>query len=251
MDLPKRDEHIDFLALFCEKLFFDDLAEPGNDKCNSGESKLIDSAVKNGYDTSMSRPREFDVDRALRQSMEVFWTKGFKATSYDDLTSTTQVKKQSLYCVFKNKRELFLRALVLYREQSIAMLEALASQEGSPVKKLEAICEATLCQNDETMSRGCLIVNSALEFGTDDEEVNREVALMFNQVGRVLETVIRSGQEQQLITSRLTSKALALHLNNALSGAKIMEKSGAPREQIAVVLRTALALMMAENDGSL
>jgi AcrR family transcriptional regulator len=195
----------------------------------------------------MSRPREFDVDRALRQSMEVFWTKGFKATSYDDLTHTTQVKKQSLYCVFKNKRELFLKALALYREQNIAKLKELASQEVSPLKKLEAVCEAALSQNDEAMSRGCLIVNSALEFGTDDEEVNREVALMFNQVERVLEKVIRSGQEQQSITTRLTSKELAIHLNNALSGAKVMEKSGASREQIAAVLRTAIALMVPEN----
>lgn len=179
--------------------------------------------------------------------MEVFWTKGFKATSYDDLTRTTQVKKQSLYCVFKNKRELFLKALALYREQSVALLEELASQEVSPLQKLEAICEATLYQNDETMSRGCLIVNSALEFGTEDEEVNREVALMFNQVEQVLEKVIRSGQEQQLITTRLTSKELALNLNNALSGAKVLEKSGASREQIAIVLSTAIALLVPEN----
>ncbi|MEB5482244.1 TetR/AcrR family transcriptional regulator [Shouchella clausii] len=196
----------------------------------------------------MSRPREFDVDRALRQSMEVFWTKGFKATSYDDLTRTTQVKKQSLYCVFKNKRELFLKALALYREQNVAMLEELASREVSPLMKLEAICEAALCQNDETISRGCLIVNSTLEFGTDDEEVNREVLLMSNQVERVLEKMIRSCQEQQLITTRLTSKELALHLFNAINGAKVMEKSGASREQITKVLSTAIALMMPEND---
>lgn len=194
----------------------------------------------------MSRPREFDVDRALNQSMEVFWTKGFKATSYDDLTRTTQVKKQSLYCVFKNKRELFLKSLTLYREQNITMLEELVLQEVSPLKKLEAICEAALHQNDKTMNRGCLVVNSALEFGTEDEEVNREVALMFNQVEQILEKVIRSGQEQRLITTRLTSRELALHLNNALSGAKVMEKSGASREQIAEVLRSAIALMTLE-----
>ncbi|MFB5763833.1 TetR/AcrR family transcriptional regulator [Paenibacillus medicaginis] len=194
----------------------------------------------------MSRPREFDVDRALNQSMEVFWTKGFKATSYDDLTRTTQVKKQSLYCVFKNKRELFLKALALYRQQNIAKLEELTSMEVSPLTKLEAICEAALNQSDEPTNRGCLIVNATLEFGTEDEEVNREVALMFNHVEQVLENVIRGGQEQRLIMTRLTSRELAVHLNNALSGAKVMEKSGASREQIAEVLRTAIALMMPE-----
>ncbi|MGG3886254.1 TetR/AcrR family transcriptional regulator [Brevibacillus panacihumi] len=197
----------------------------------------------------MSRPREFDVDRALHQSMEVFWTKGFKSTSYEDLTRTTQVKKQSLYCVFKDKRDLFLKALALYREQSIVMLEELASREVSPLKKLEAICDATLYQNEETMRRGCLILNSALEFGYDDREVNREVTLMFDQVERILERIIRDGQEQGLITERQSGKELAVYLNNVLSGAKAMEKSGASREQIAAVLRTSLALMASENAG--
>lgn len=197
----------------------------------------------------MSRPREFDVDRALHQSMEVFWTKGFKSTSYEDLTRTTQVKKQSLYCVFKDKRDLFLKALALYREQSIVMLEELASREVSPLKKLEAICDATLYQNEETMRRGCLILNSALEFGYDDREVNREVTLMFDQVERILERIIRDGQEQGLITERQSGKELAVYLNNVLSGAKVMEKSGASREQIEAVLCTSLALMTSENAG--
>jgi len=196
----------------------------------------------------MSRPREFDVDRALCQSMEVFWRKGFKATSFEDLTRTTQVKKQSLYCVFKDKRDLFLKALALYREQSVAMLEELASQEAmTPLQKLEAICEAALYPNDEAMYRGCLMVNSVLEFGIDDREVNCEVELMFDHVERILENVIRKGQERQLITTRQTSKDLAALLNNALCGAKVMEKSGASRDRIDAMLRTAFTLITPEN----
>lgn len=195
----------------------------------------------------MSRPREFDVDRALQQSMEVFWERGFKSTSYEDLTRTTQVKKQSLYCVFKDKRELFLKALALYRERSIAMLEEVASREASPLEKLEAICGSMLHQKDETLRRGCLMVNSALEFGEDDREVNREVTLMSDQVKGILEKIIRDGQKQGFITARESSKELAVYLNNVLVGAKVMEKSGASREQIEAVLRTSFALIISEN----
>lgn len=175
--------------------------------------------------------------------MEVFWTKGFKSTSFEDLTRTTQVKKQSLYCVFEDKRALFLKALALYREQSISMLEELASREMSPLKKLETIRDAKLCQGNETIRRGCLAVNSALEFGTDDEEVTREIEMMFAKVKQILEKIIRSGQEQQLITTRHTSQELAAYLNNALLGAKIMERTGASREQIDAVLRTSFAML--------
>ncbi|GMA62008.1 TetR/AcrR family transcriptional regulator [Alicyclobacillus fastidiosus] len=191
----------------------------------------------------MGRPREFDVERALQQSMELFWTKGFKSTSFEDLTRTTRVKKQSLYCVFDDKRALFLKALALYREHSIAVLEEVVAQDMSPLKKLEYICELTLSHNDETLHKGCLMVNSALEFGSDDEEVIREVELMFLEVEQILEKVIRSGQEQQVITTRYTSKELAAHLNNAILGAKVLEKSGASRDRIEAVLRTSFGLI--------
>ncbi|TXK77667.1 TetR/AcrR family transcriptional regulator [Paenibacillus sp. N3.4] len=189
----------------------------------------------------MSRPREFDVDRALHQSMEVFWTKGFKSTSYEDLTRTTGVKKQSLYCVFNDKRVLFLKALAHYREQSIALLEELEAQNMSPLEKLESLSRSLL--ENEAMCKGCLMVNSALEFGTDDEQVTCEIELMFAEAEHILEKIIISGQKQKMITTRFSSKELAAYLNNAILGVRILEKSGASREQIEAVLRTSFAMI--------
>ncbi|MFE4710681.1 MULTISPECIES: TetR/AcrR family transcriptional regulator [Paenibacillus] len=189
----------------------------------------------------MSRPREFDVDRVLHQSMEVFWNKGFKATSYEDLTRTTGVKKQSFYCVFNDKRTLFLKALVRYREHSIAILEKLEAQKMSPLDKLESLRESLL--DEEVSCRGCLMVNSAMEFGTEDDQVTGEIELMFAEAEHVLEKIIISGQEQQLITTRYSSKELASYLHNAIIGARIMEKSGASREQIEAVLRVSFSLI--------
>jgi len=189
----------------------------------------------------MSRPREFDVDRVLHQSMEVFWSKGFKSTSYEDLTRMTGVKKQSLYCVFHDKRALFLKALAHYREHSISLLKELEEQNISPLEKLESLRRSLL--NDEVVCRGCLMVNSSLEFGKEDELVTREIELMFLEAEQVLEKIISSGQQQQLITSRFSSKELAAYLNNAISGARVLEKSGADREQIEAVLRTSFAVI--------
>ncbi|MFC3748317.1 TetR/AcrR family transcriptional regulator [Paenibacillus sp. GCM10012306] len=189
----------------------------------------------------MSRPREFDVDRALHQSMEVFWNKGYKSTSYEDLTRTTGVKKQSLYGVFNDKRSLFLKALVHYREQNTEILEKLDAQEMSPLNKLESLLDFLL--SEEIACRGCLMVNSAMEFGTEDDQVTREIELMFAEAEHVLEKIIISGQEQQMITSRYSSKELAAYLHNAIIGARMMEKSGASREQVEAVLRVSFSLI--------
>ncbi|WP_341347715.1 TetR/AcrR family transcriptional regulator [Paenibacillus sp. FSL H3-0469] len=190
----------------------------------------------------MSRPREFDVDRVLHQSMEVFWNQGFKATSYEDLTRITGVKKQSLYCVFKDKRSLFLKAMALYREQVVSKLKDIEALDSSPGDKLDALQHSLL--DDETGCKGCLIVNASLEFGTDDEQVTREAKLMVEEMQLVLEKIISSGQKQQLISNRYTSIELASYLNNTILGVRVMQKSGLSREQIETVLRTSFGMIV-------
>lgn len=193
----------------------------------------------------MSRPREFDADLVLHQCMEVFWTKGFHATSYEDLTRSTQVKKQSLYGVFKNKRELFLKSLALYREENLSVLEKAIAEESSSLRQLEAICETVLYANDEAKLRGCLIINTSLEFGNEDEEINREIGRMMQRTETMIEQVMVRGQAEGTITSRLGSRELTLYLSNAINGAKMMEKSGADRKEILGVLGTSIALIKA------
>lgn len=204
---------------------------------------LLDHIVNNVYNTDMSRPREFDVDKVLVQSMEVFWDKGFKTTSFEDLTRKTNVKKQSLYGVFDDKRALFLKALALYRRQNQELLKELTSKDDTSVNILEAVKTATLHAVGEDSHRGCLMVNSALEFGSSDKEVTREIEFMFEDVQVVLEKVIQKGQEANEITKRFTSRQLAAHLANSLRGARIMEKSGAPTEYIKTALDTSFDLL--------
>lgn len=191
----------------------------------------------------MSRPREFDVDDVLHQCMELFWEKGFKSTSYEDLTRSTGVKKQSLYCVFNDKRSLFLKSLTHYRRYSIGVLEELDAEDKSPLSKLEALLDSLL--SDEMMSRGCLMVNTSMEFGTEDAQISREVELLFVESVQIIERIIRSGQEQQLITRRYTSQELAAYLNNAILGARTLGRSGVAPEQIKAVLQTSFAMILA------
>ena len=62
------------------------------------------------------RPREFDLDDALRDASEVFRAHGYHGTSVQDLTEGTGLARGSLYKAFRDKRTLFLAAL----DQSIA-----------------------------------------------------------------------------------------------------------------------------------
>ncbi len=70
----------------------------------------------------VGRPREFDEDSVLEAAMEVFWRKGYEATSLADLCDCTGLHKGSLYQTFGSKHDLFMKALKHYIDRQFAQV---------------------------------------------------------------------------------------------------------------------------------
>ncbi|WP_262338598.1 TetR/AcrR family transcriptional regulator, partial [Bordetella pertussis] len=62
------------------------------------------------------RPRSFERTEALRQAMEVFWSKGYEGASLADLTSAMGINAPSLYAAFGSKEALFREAVQRYAD---------------------------------------------------------------------------------------------------------------------------------------
>ena len=92
----------------------------------------------------MARPRAFDPDDILRETLLLFWRKGYGGTSLSDIEQATGVARMSLYNHFGDKEGLFEAALERYigatrtlyekylREGGIADLESLIGVYASP-----------------------------------------------------------------------------------------------------------------------
>src|SRR5580704_4385012 len=67
------------------------------------------------------RPRQYDPDSALARATAAFWKNGYAGTSLDDLSEATGMNRPSLYAAFGDKRDLYLKTLEYYRNQSRAL----------------------------------------------------------------------------------------------------------------------------------
>ncbi len=68
------------------------------------------------------RPRAFDRDAALDAATEMFWRRGFSATSMADLCEAMGISAPSLYAAFGSKEDLYEAALKHYSETSSPLI---------------------------------------------------------------------------------------------------------------------------------
>lgn len=116
----------------------------------------------------MARPKSFDDDAVLDCAIQLFRERGYEGTSMADLESHLRLGRQSLYNAFGDKRELYLKALERYQDQSAARTLAELEAPGSGLEAVRRWLEANVSNlTAEGLRAGCLVVNSMVERPAD------------------------------------------------------------------------------------
>lgn len=117
----------------------------------------------------MARTRTYDTHEMLTRSMEVFWDRGYEATSIEEVTAATGVSRSSIYQAFGSKRGLFDAVIDRYLEGIAEMLWPL-EHGSSGVDDIVAFFDGWRERMRSGMdgSLGCLVVNTIAEMGHID-----------------------------------------------------------------------------------
>lgn len=107
--------------------------------------------------------RTFDRDAALVAARDLFWAKGYHATSLKDLEAVLGLNPGSIYVAFGSKEALFSEALQQYAAEGQARLQAL-SKDPSPLAALAGHLRTLGAGcSDAAPSQACMLVKTLLE----------------------------------------------------------------------------------------
>lgn len=194
---------------------------------------------------NQGRPLEFDPHLALQSAMELFWCKGYEATSLQELLSAMRISKSSLYHAFGNKHELFERCLKVFRERQVGKMTAALEQAPSAKAFLRTMLMAVANEAaTDSHPKGCLIMNTATEFSGRDAVVAELVSEGTSQFAAVFQTAIERAQLNGEIDANKDSKILARYVVSAMSGLKTMAKAGMPALAIEDLAEVALSALV-------
>jgi|SRR5690606_8665958 len=191
----------------------------------------------------MARTKEFDPDAALQAAMELFWAKGYEATSVADLVEHLGIGRGSLYATFGDKHQLYPAALRRYQETQPPVVELL-SQPGPVLPAVRALveryAEEAAC---DTERRGCMLVNAATERLPADRQVARVVEAGWDTLETALTAALIRARAQGELSPDKDPRALARFLLVVLQGIRVVGKGEASASRVRDAAAQAFAIL--------
>lgn len=175
------------------------------------------------------RPRAFDINDTLARARDLFWSRGYAATSVQDLVDGLSVQRGSLYAAFGDKRGLYLSAVSLYARENRAVLQA-ALADGPVLPALRRILTApaeltgTGPLGEERV--GCLIGNTTAELVPADETARTLVTAAYEAFVDVVAAALRRAQDEGEVTTRSTPEAQAQMVLLLFQGSALVNRAG-------------------------
>ena len=165
------------------------------------------------------RQKEFDEAAVLQQALDLFWRKGYGATSTDELLAAMHLNRGSLYHAFGSKQAVYQRAVDAYTRQSLAELRTFLLEGPDPAAALRALFRDLARRTDpEDISRGCFFGNALAELTLAAPELQAPSARMLRALEVLFAEAIAQAQHAGTLRTAAPAADLARHLLTLWNG---------------------------------
>jgi TetR/AcrR family transcriptional repressor of nem operon len=184
----------------------------------------------------MARPIKYPHETLLQRALDLFWTKGYEATSVQDLLTHLDIHKGTLYASFGDKHTLYLEVLAYYQRTVNKRLLAVLAEPGSPLATIRALVEGR---------RGCLFTNATMESALADGEIAAVVGQAQTQLTGALERTLTAAQQAEEMPhhSPQQTRSLALFLSTAIQGLRVVARTNPSEDSLRQVATIALSVL--------
>lgn len=165
------------------------------------------------------RQKEFDEATVLQHALDLFWRKGYGATSTDELLAVMQLNRGSLYHAFGSKQGVYRRAMEAFARQSLAGLRTHLCEGPDPAGAIRALFR-DLGQRTapEDVGRGCFFGNALAELSFTDPALQAESARILKAIEALFEEAVDQAQQSGTLRTTTPAAHLARHLITLWNG---------------------------------
>jgi TetR/AcrR family transcriptional repressor of nem operon len=195
----------------------------------------------------MGRSREYDEEAVLTGAMHAFRRQGYLGVSIKDLERATGLKAGSIYNSYGDKAGLFTAAFGHYNR---AVLGGRITEHVPAAAGLRGVRDlfVSLLHEPDGESFGCLITNSAIEFGGSNavlpEGVGEGHRILLELFADRLESADRMGR----LRGGVDPATAALGLLALYQGVLVLVRAGWDKDQIQILIDEAFDRLEERSD---
>jgi AcrR family transcriptional regulator len=186
------------------------------------------------------RPRAYDPQVALARAAEVFWKAGYAGTSLDDLAAATGMNRPSLYAAFGDKRDLYLKTLDYYREESRTLARHALADNPTLRVFLKRFYDKALELYLTDGPRGCYSIGTAATVAAVDDGVRAFLADSMRTTDGFLTHQIEKAKERGELSPDADPIALGYLATATLHTLAIRSRAGLPRKELNALVEAAI-----------
>jgi len=181
----------------------------------------------------MPRVKEYIREEVLEAATQVFWEKGYSATSVSDLVEATGLNKHSMYKEFGNKEGLFLECIENYAHRSNREPAELLEQQPLSFKNIERFFANRVDYLVSQENKGCMMVNNLVEQEVLCDEINRRTRYYMGLTEKAFFNCLEAAQKDGEIPEEKDIGLTAKYLLCFMKGLNVTAKTNPTKKTIA------------------
>lgn len=189
------------------------------------------------------RPRNFAVANVMDGAVELFWKKGYRATTTRDLQEVLGLGQSSIYNTFGSKQELLDSVLDRYEEMTTtALLQPLRrSTDGlAAIDRFFGSLKRWVTRDDR---HGCMLTNIMAEDGGSNESIKQRTRMYREQLRSDLHRVLQLASDNGELNENVDVAASARLLVGLVLGLNVAARGAAPEKEISSLVIAVKAML--------
>lgn len=162
--------------------------------------------------------------------MNLYWQKGFHATSMRNLQEVIDMRPGSIYAAFGSKEGLFKETLDHYAQRGMEHLDNCLESATSPLLGLKMfVTEIVVNSTTNTPNDMCMLAKSVVELTEEQGELLEHARRAFRVMEEAFEKALIDAQAQGEIPKSKSPSALARHVQVQISGLRTYSRAVGPQ----------------------
>lgn len=170
------------------------------------------------------RPKIFDSEIALDKAANLFWEKGYEATSTEDLLAAMDLQRGSMYNAFGSKKNLYKLALDRLEKKRFAAFKRRLSESDQPIEVIRSIFLKLAKGSPSEYYKGCFLGNTVAELSNIDAELTGAAQNYLKMFEDILYRQIKAAQQRGELSTKESPKVLARYLVSLWNGINITRR---------------------------